>query len=136
MQTTPTPFGLHPDDHLIDQAIRELRSTTLLRDEPVLGGHVVRAAADVTRSTSGGYRRRVDRVAEYLGGFHGLTPIGRSGTFKYNNQDHSILMGMLAAEKLLDDRATTCGVSTRITIRTRKTRFSRNSGYCRARWRR
>ncbi len=34
-----------------------------------------------------------------------LTPIGRYGTFKYNNQDHSILMGILAAENLLDNRA-------------------------------
>jgi hypothetical protein len=27
-------------------------------------------------------------------------PIGRYGAFKYNNQDHSILMGILAAEKI------------------------------------
>ena len=28
-------------------------------------------------------------------------PIGRYGAFKYNNQDHSILMGLLAAENVL-----------------------------------
>ncbi len=28
-------------------------------------------------------------------------PIGRYGSFKYNNQDHSLLMGILAAEKIL-----------------------------------
>jgi hypothetical protein len=33
--------------------------------------------------------------------FAGLTPIGRYGAFKYNNQDHSILMGILAAEQVL-----------------------------------
>ena len=27
--------------------------------------------------------------------------IGRNGSFKYNNQDHSILMGLLAAENIL-----------------------------------
>ncbi len=27
--------------------------------------------------------------------------IGRYGAFKYNNQDHSILMGLLAAEQLI-----------------------------------
>jgi hypothetical protein len=27
--------------------------------------------------------------------------IGRYGAYKYNNQDHSILMGMLAAENIL-----------------------------------
>ena len=29
--------------------------------------------------------------------------IGRYGSFKYNNQDHSILMGLLAAENILHD---------------------------------
>ena len=33
--------------------------------------------------------------------FHGLTAIGRYGAFKYNSQDHSILMGILAAENIL-----------------------------------
>ena len=36
--------------------------------------------------------------------FAGLTPLGRYGAFKYNNQDHSILMGILAAENLLEGR--------------------------------
>ena len=39
-------------------------------------------------------------VTAYLSGFSGLTPIGRYGSFKYNNQDHSLLMGILAAENL------------------------------------
>ena len=33
-----------------------------------------------------------------------MTVIGRYGAFKYNNQDHSILMGILAAENLLEGR--------------------------------
>jgi hypothetical protein len=32
-----------------------------------------------------------------------VTAIGRYGAFKYNNQDHSILMGLLAAENLGDN---------------------------------
>jgi hypothetical protein len=27
--------------------------------------------------------------------------VGRYGSFKYNNQDHSLLMGLLAAENIL-----------------------------------
>ena len=50
-------------------------------------------------------REHVQRLADYLRNFRGLTPIGRYGTFKYNNQEHSILMGILAAENILDDRA-------------------------------
>jgi hypothetical protein len=30
--------------------------------------------------------------------------IGRSGSFKYNNQDHSILMGLLASEIIVENR--------------------------------
>ncbi len=93
-----------PDDRLIEQATHELQSTGLLRDERVLAGQVFRARRcyPVYRH---GYREQVERIADHLRNFRGLTPIGRYGTFKYNNQDHSILMGILAAENLLDNRA-------------------------------
>ena len=45
-------------------------------------------------------------MVNYLKTFDGLMPIGRYGAFKYNNQDHSILMGLLAAENILKARAT------------------------------
>jgi protoporphyrinogen oxidase len=92
------------DDHLIEQATHELRSAGLVHDEPIMAGHVVRARRcyPVYRR---GYREHVQRLADYLRKFRGLTPIGRYGTFKYNNQDHSILMGILAAENLLENRA-------------------------------
>ena len=31
-----------------------------------------------------------------------ISVIGRYGSFKYNNQDHSILMGLLAADNLIN----------------------------------
>lgn len=98
------PIWTAPDDRVIEEATRELRSTTLLRDEPIMAGHVVRVRQcyPVYRR---GYREHIERLADYLRNFRGLTPIGRYGTFKYNNQDHSILMGILAAENLLDNRA-------------------------------
>ena len=33
-----------------------------------------------------------------------LSVVGRYGAFKYNNQDHSILMGILAAENISDKK--------------------------------
>jgi len=98
------PIWNAADDRLIEQATGELRSIGLLRDERMLAGHVVRLRRcyPVYRR---GYHEHVERIADYLRGFRGLTLIGRYGTFKYNNQDHSILMGILAAENLLDDRA-------------------------------
>jgi len=47
-----------------------------------------------------GYQVHLKKVENYLDTLNGLIPIGRYGAFKYNNQDHSILMGILAAEKI------------------------------------
>jgi protoporphyrinogen oxidase len=47
-----------------------------------------------------GYTEVLEPVQEYLGSIEGLHVIGRYGAYKYNNQDHSILMGMRAAENI------------------------------------
>ena len=39
-------------------------------------------------------------MIDHLRGYENLHVIGRYGDFKYNNQDHSILMGLLAAENV------------------------------------
>ena len=43
-------------------------------------------------------------VENYLKTIESLHVIGRYGSFKYNNQDQSILMGMLAAENILENK--------------------------------
>lgn len=84
---------------LICRAADELRAIGLLQDEPVLDGHVIRLPRcyPVYRI---GYRAHVRTIAKHLDGIRGLSVIGRYGAFKYNNQDHGILMGLLAAENL------------------------------------
>jgi len=47
-----------------------------------------------------GYAEHLDKVVEHLKHYNNLIPIGRYGSFKYNNQDHSILMGILAAKQI------------------------------------
>jgi len=49
-----------------------------------------------------GYKEHLKPIENYLRKISGLTVIGRYGAFKYNNQDHSILMGLLAAENISD----------------------------------
>ncbi len=49
-----------------------------------------------------GYKDDLNKVTDYLRRISSLTLIGRYGSFKYNNQDHSILMGMLASENIAD----------------------------------
>jgi protoporphyrinogen oxidase len=52
-----------------------------------------------------GYQQHLQPVQAYLDTVEGLLVIGRYGAFKYNNQDHSILMGLLAAEQIKSGRS-------------------------------
>lgn len=47
-----------------------------------------------------GYKNHLSEIERYLADQEGLSVIGRYGSFKYNNQDHSILMGLLSAENI------------------------------------
>jgi hypothetical protein len=47
------------------------------------------------------YKESLDIIIEYIKSIKNLQLIGRYGSFKYNNQDHSILMGLLASENIL-----------------------------------
>lgn len=49
------------------------------------------------------YKDNLSVIMEYLHSFKNVCSIGRNGAFSYNNQDHSILMGMEAAESVLRD---------------------------------
>ncbi len=47
------------------------------------------------------YAEKIATINEFLGGFEGLHIVGRGGTHRYNNADHSIEMGLLLGRKLL-----------------------------------
>ena len=49
-----------------------------------------------------GYREDLRILERFIDNYPGLAAIGRYGAFKYNNQDHSILMGLLAAENICE----------------------------------
>jgi protoporphyrinogen oxidase len=92
------------DQQLIDRAKSEMQATGLLGGAKVLDGHVVRIPRCYPVYALG-YKEHVQKIAAHLRTFRGLTAIGRYGAFKYNNQDHSILMGILAADNLLENKA-------------------------------
>lgn len=48
-----------------------------------------------------GYKQNLSKIYNALDDFKDLHFIGRNGAFKYNNQDHSLLMGLLCADKIL-----------------------------------
>jgi len=51
-----------------------------------------------------GYRQPLSDLIAFSHRISNLQLIGRNGCFKYNNQDHSILMGILAAENILSEK--------------------------------
>ena len=58
------------------------------------------------------YSGKLATIKEFLSGLDGLHIIGRGGTFRYNNADHSIEMGLLLARKLLGYEVDYMGVNT------------------------
>lgn len=87
------------DAELVGQAKEEIKRSGLLGGHQVLDGHVVRIGKSYP-VYSRGYKEPLKRVTDYLRTIKNLSVIGRYGAFKYNNQDHSMLMGSLAAQNI------------------------------------
>ena len=94
-----SPLWGMPDTNLISLASHEMQRTGLLNGAPILDGKVVRIRRCYPVYDKG-CAEHVAAIRSYLSEIDGLTVIGRYGAFKYNNQDHSMLMGLLAAERL------------------------------------
>jgi protoporphyrinogen oxidase len=50
------------------------------------------------------YKRHLEKIKGYLNRFKNLQLVGRSGVFRYNNQDHALEMGILAARTVIEER--------------------------------
>ncbi len=88
------------ESELIDMAEKEIRSLSLFSAETqILQTQVVKIPRCYPVYETG-YQEHLKIIENFLDTISNLTPIGRYGAFKYNNQDHSILMGILAAEKI------------------------------------
>ncbi len=94
------PMWQQPEAELLAQAEYELKKIGLLHDEKVSGGFVVRLPRTYP-IYAGTYKTALAEIQTYLQQFQNLQLVGRYGAFKYNNQDHSLLMGILAAENVL-----------------------------------
>ena len=84
-----------PDPELIALASRELESLGLARADEVVDGTVIRMPKAYPIYDAE-YRRRLDRVREFIDPIPNLHTVGRNGMHKYNNQDHSMLTAMMA----------------------------------------
>ena len=90
-----------PDQELVRMATADLGRIKHRSASPeVIDGFVVRYAKAYPMY-EGRYKEKLDRIRDYLAQFPNLACAGRYGQFRYNNMDHSILTGMLAARRLL-----------------------------------
>ncbi|MBW4509773.1 MAG: FAD-dependent oxidoreductase [Scytonematopsis contorta HA4267-MV1] len=94
------PMWQQSDAELLAQAERELRKIKLMHNEYVSAGFVVRLPKTYP-IYAGDYKNSLSTIQDYLQNFDNLQLIGRYGAFKYNNQDHSLLMGIFAAENVI-----------------------------------
>jgi protoporphyrinogen oxidase len=89
-------------NNLVELASRELRAIGLCKSASILDGHVVKLPRCYPVYYKG-YKENIKIIQEYLKTIPNLSVIGRYGSFKYNNQDHSILMGIQAAANIVKE---------------------------------
>ena len=90
------------DDFLTDLAITELKKLSLVPPHRSILRSYVHKVKRCYPVYETGYQIHVDIIKNHLIKYENLTPIGRYGSYKYNNQDHSILMGLLCADKIIE----------------------------------
>lgn len=90
------------EDELVRRGTDEIVATGLVQRADVLEGKIVRVPRCYPVYTRN-YADTLTPIVTFLKTIPNLWPLGRYGSFKYNNQDHSILMGLLAAENIAND---------------------------------
>lgn len=91
------------DEELIETAKTDVISAGFTTAHKIEAGHVVRIPRCYPVYYKG-YKANLKPIEEYLGSVENLHVIGRYGAYKYNNQDHSIIMGIFAAENILENK--------------------------------
>jgi protoporphyrinogen oxidase len=92
------------EEQLVEQTVKHLVEDLgfVTRDE-VIGGFSVRAPRAYPSYVIG-YEKPLAKIKDFVESLENLQIIGRYGTFRYNNTDHSIETGLLAAKNLLGER--------------------------------
>jgi len=91
------------DAELVELATRELAQLGLAKVADVEDGVVIRQPKAYP-VYDGEYRGHLQVLEGFLRGMENLQTIGRNGMHRYNNQDHSMLTGILAVRNLLGEK--------------------------------
>jgi len=90
------------DIEIIKLAREEIEKTKLVKQKTIIDGFVYRIKKSYPVYHKD-YKKWLKPMEDYIHSVEGICAIGRSGAFKYNNQDHSILMGIMAAENIINN---------------------------------
>ena len=91
------------DAELVDRTIKHMvDDLKFINRHEVIGGFAVRAPRAYPAYVLG-YEAHLEIVKRFVYSFENLQIIGRYGTFRYNNTDHSIETGLLAAKNILGE---------------------------------
>jgi protoporphyrinogen oxidase len=89
-----------PDADLVELAKREVERLGLARYVEIQDGCVVRVPKAYPVYDSG-YHDCLATIRRFVDGLDNVQTIGRNGLHRYNNQDHAMLTGMMAARNLV-----------------------------------
>lgn len=77
-----------------------IKEFNLISARDIIGGYVHRVPKEYPVYHVG-YKEDVEVLKKHLSQYKNLQLVGRNGTFRYNNMDHSIEMGLYAARNIL-----------------------------------
>jgi protoporphyrinogen oxidase len=95
------PLWTMSDEEIKRFAVEEMEKIGILKKSDVLDGHVVRVPK--TYPAYFGTYDRFDVIQKFTDRIENLFLVGRNGMHKYNNQDHSMLTAMAAAENIMNN---------------------------------
>jgi protoporphyrinogen oxidase len=100
-------FGDHiwsmSEEELVQQTVKHLvEDLKFITPDEVIGGFTIRAPRAYPSYVIG-YEKPLAKIKAFIDQLENLQIIGRYGTFRYNNTDHSIETGLLAAKNILGE---------------------------------
>lgn len=100
------------DEQLIERCVSDLADKLNFVERRHVVDAVVVRTANAYPIYDLEYGEKLERIKASLAAYEGLHMIGRGGTFRYNNADHSIEMGLLLAQKLTGSTVNHMAVNT------------------------
>jgi protoporphyrinogen oxidase len=96
-------FWKKNDQSIIEIAKKELETLKLGKIKDITQENLIRSVKAYPIIEKG-YQKKISEIRKWLANYENFVPIGRTGMFKYNNQDHAILTGLIGARKFLIDK--------------------------------